>query len=130
MENQDNFYEERYQQIKNDLFIGDEKHMLGKTGSFMFLYRLFEECFTFDEIFNILDNIRTNDLAAKEEPFVQFDEVTKMILKENKSYLVVDQNDKIKVDYWEGDKFRYTMNPKMVMLYAKVDNYFRISKNQ
>lgn len=123
MEEKDNFYEERFKQIKNDLFIGDEKHMLGKTGSFMFLYRLFEECYTFNEIFSIINNIRENDVRAKKEPFVRFDNITKMLLKKNKGYIITNLYDQLRVDYWDGDKFRYTKEPKLVMLHADVDNF-------
>ena len=103
----DPFYDDRYKQIKDDLFIGDEIHSGGASLSDMFLERLFDETLDAESVLR-----RIGQKYDYQRNFIKQGGLFPLKITENTSfskthYLLVDNDNKLRIGEWDKEKHQF-----------------------
>lgn len=103
----DSFYENRYKQVKNGLFIGDETHRGGIGLADMFLERLFDETLDAEGVLR-----RIGQKYEHQKRLIRQGGLFPLKIKENTTfsethYLLVDNDNKLRIGEWDKDKHQF-----------------------
>lgn len=101
----DPFYEDRYKQLKNNLFIGDDTHMGGIGLADMQLERLFDESLKAE---NVL--CRIGQKYDQQKEIIKQGGLFPLKITENTTfskshYLLVDNDNKLRIGEWNKKKY-------------------------
>ena len=103
----DPFYEDRYEQIKNDLFIGDDTHMGGIGLADMQLERIFDETLDAESVLR-----RIGQKYERQKAEIKQGGMIPLKIKENTTfsktyYLLVDNDNKLRIGKWNKEKHQF-----------------------
>lgn len=103
----DPFYEDRYKQLKNDLFIGDDTHMGGMGLADMQLERLFDETLDCEDVLR-----RIGQKYDQQKKLIKQGGLFPLKITENTAfskthYLLVDNDNKLRIGEWDKEKHQF-----------------------
>ena len=103
----DPFYEDRYKQLKNTLFIGDENHGGGMSLADMQLERLFDETLSAEGVLR-----RIGQKYDHQRNLIKQGGIFPLKITENSSfskthYLLIDNDNKLRIGEWDKDKHQF-----------------------
>lgn len=103
----DPFCEDRYKQIKNNLFIGDDTHMGGIDLASMQLERLFDETLDAESVLR-----RIGQKYDHQKELIKHGGLFPLKITENTSfakthYLLVDNDNKLRIGEWDKEKHKF-----------------------
>ena len=103
----DPFYEDRYKQLKNDLFIGDSTHMGGVGLADMQLERLFDEALSGESVL-----CRIGQKYDQQKEIIKQGGLFPLKITENTTfskshYLLVDNDNRLRIGEWDKEKHQF-----------------------
>jgi len=103
----DPFYEDRYKQLKNTLFIGDDTHIGGMGLADMQLERLFDETLSAEDVLR-----RIGQKYDQQKELIKHGGVFPLKISENTSfskthYLLIDNDNKLRIGEWGNEKHQF-----------------------
>ena len=103
----DSFYEDRYKQLKNDLFIGDSTHMGGVGLADMQLERLFDESLSGESVL-----CRIGQKYDQQKEIIKQGGLFPLKITENTTfskshYLLVDNDNRLRIGEWDKEKHQF-----------------------
>lgn len=103
----DPFYEDRYKQLKNTLFIGDDTHMGGMGLAGMQLERLFDESLDGESVLS-----RIGQKYDQQKKIIKQGGLFPLKITENTTfhkthYLLVDNDNKLRIGEWDNEKHQF-----------------------
>jgi hypothetical protein len=103
----DTFYEDRYKQLKNILFIGDDTHMGGIGLADMQLERLFDESLDAESVLR-----RIGQKYDQQKKLIKQGGLFPLKITENTTfnkthYLLVDNDNKLRIGEWDKEKHQF-----------------------
>ena len=103
----DTFYEDRYKQLKNTLFLGDEKHSGGIGLADMQLERLFDETLDCEGVLR-----RIGQKYDYQRNLIKEGGLFPLEINENTDfsethYLLVDNDNKLRIGEWDKEKHQF-----------------------
>lgn len=103
----DSFYEDRYNQLKNTLFIGDDTHMGGIGLADMQLERLFDESLDAESVLR-----RIGQKYDQQKEIIKQGGLFPLKITENTTfnkthYLLVDNDNKLRIGEWDKEKHQF-----------------------
>lgn len=103
----DTFYEDRYKQLKDTLFLGDEKHSGGMGLADMQLERLFDETLDCEGVLR-----RIGQKYDHQRRFIKEGGLFPLKINENTDfsethYLLVDNDNKLRIGEWDKEKHQF-----------------------
>lgn len=103
----DPFYEDRYKQIKNDLFIGDDTHMGGIDLADMQLERLFDETLNAESVLRRIGQKYDHQKELIKQGGLFPLKITKGTTFSKTHYLLVDNDNKLRIGEWDKKKHQF-----------------------
>ena len=103
----DPFYEDRYKQIKNDLFIGDDTHMGGIDLADMQLERLFDETLDCEGVLRRIGQKYDHQKELIKQGGLFPLKITKNTTFSKTHYLLVDNDNKLRIGEWDKKKHQF-----------------------
>lgn len=103
----DIFYEDRYKQLRDTIFIGDDKHTGGMGLADMMLERLFDETLDCEDVLR-----RIGQKYDYQRNLIKEGGLFPLIINENTDfskthYLLVDNNNKLRIGEWDKKKHQF-----------------------
>jgi hypothetical protein len=103
----DTFYEDRYKQLKDTLFLGDEKHSGGMGLADMQLERLFDETLDCEGVLR-----RIGQKYDYQRNLIKEGGLFPLEINENTDfsethYLLVDNDNKLRIGEWDKEKHQF-----------------------
>jgi len=103
----DPFYEDKYKQLKNTLFIGDENHGGGMSLADMQLERLFDETLSAEGVLR-----RIGQKYDQQRNLIKQGGIFPLKITESSSfskthYLLIDNDNKLRIGEWDKEKHQF-----------------------
>ena len=103
----DTFYEDKYKQLKDILFIGDDKHSGGIQLADMQLERLFDETLDAETVLR-----RIGQKYDQQKKLIKQGGIFPLKITENTKfskthYLLVDNDNKLRIGEWDKEKHQF-----------------------
>ena len=103
----DTFYEDRYKQVKDAIFIGDDKHTGGMGLADMMLERLFDETLDCEGVLR-----RIGQKYNYQRNLIKEGGIFPLKINENTDfsetfYLLVDNDNKLRIGEWDKEKHQF-----------------------
>ena len=103
----DSFYEDKYKQLKDTLFSGDEKHLGGIGLANMQLERLFDETLTCEDVLRCIGQKYDNQRNLIKEGGLFPLKINENTDFSKTHYLLVDNDNKLRIGEWDKEKHQF-----------------------
>ena len=103
----DIFYEDRYKQLKDTLFVGDEKHLGGIGLADMQLERLFDETLDCESVLRRIGQKYDYQRNLIKEGGIFPLKITDKTTFSKTHYLLVDNDNKLRIGEWDKEKHQF-----------------------
>lgn len=103
----DPFYEDRYKQIKNDLFIGDDDHMGGIDLAGMQLERLFDETIDCESVLRRIGQKYDHQKELIKQGGIFPLKITENTTFSKTHYLLIDNDNRLQIGEWDKKKHQF-----------------------
>ena len=103
----DTFYEDRYKQVKDAIFIGDDTHAGGIGLADMQLERLFDETLDCEGVLRRIGQKYDHQRNLIKEGGIFPLKITENTDFSNTHYLLVDNDNKLRIGEWDKEKHQF-----------------------
>lgn len=103
----DPFYEDKYKQLKNALFIGDENHGGGMSLADMQLERLFDETLSAEDVLRRIGQKYDQQCNLIKQGGIFPLKITESSSFSKTHYLLIDNDNKLRIGEWDKEKHQF-----------------------